>query len=616
MIQLSNISKEYSNRLLFNNVTISINKNEKIGFVGRNGTGKSTLFKIITGEILPDEGQITIPKMYSIGTLEQHIKFSHPTVMQECMSVLGKDEKFDNYKAEKILFGLGFTDEDLQKDPNSFSGGYQIRINLTRLLMQQPDMLLLDEPTNYLDIVSTRWLENFLRRYPGEFILITHDREFMNQVCTHTMGLNRQNLEKIEGSYSKYKLKIEEAELVYENTRLNQEKKRKEIEAFVTRFKAKASKATAAQSRQKMLDKMAEMEKLEDVSSMDFSFTYKDFTAKTLVECGDLSFGYSTEKLFKQLDFFINKGEKIAVIGKNGKGKSTLLNLIAELLNPDTGFIKKHPNVAIGHFGQTNIETLKADNTIEQEIQSISGTLTGTRIRNICGTMMFSGDDANKKIKVLSGGEKSRVLLGKILAKEANLLLLDEPTNHLDQESIDILINELKAFKGAVIIVTHSEHILKNLATKLLVFQKESCEEFHGGYEEFLEKIGWEDEQLDDEINNDKSAQAPKLNRKDYKMLRSELIKSKSKETKPLKQKIEKLEADIMRFEEVTDDANEKIIRGSENEDGAMITKYSKLLNEAEEIINTSFLELEESSELLDGIEAGFDKKLNELENL
>jgi len=611
MIQVTGLDKELGDRILFNNVTFGLSKNEKVGLVGRNGSGKSTLFKVIMNEVDKDGGDISIPKNYSIGFLQQYIKFNKKTVLEECMQVLTKEEQFDLYKAEKILFGLGFTDEDLQKDPLSFSGGFQIRINLTKILLENHDLLLLDEPTNYLDIVSMRWLEGFLARYPGEIILITHDRDFMNKVCDHTMGLHRQKLVKIKGNYEKYKTKIEEEEIVYENTRLNQEKKRKELEAFVTRFKAKASKAGQAQSRAKMLEKMDEIEALESVRTLDFKFNYKDFQAKTFLKADDLSFGYDKNKiLFKDLSFFINAKDRIAIIGKNGKGKSTLLNIIAGKLKPLTGNIEAHQSVALGHFGQTNIDVLHADNTIEEEINSVNADLGTAKARSICGTMMFTGDDAKKKIKILSGGEKSRVLLGKILAKETNLLLLDEPTNHLDQESVDELTRELNNFKGASIIVTHNELILRRFATKFIVFQKDGCEEFVGTYDEFLEKIGWEDETGEEE---EKPVDTPKLSHKEYKHQRSELIKERSRATKDLKKSIEKIEDKIMKAEDNINLANENLIKASHAENAADITKYSKLLADSESDVELLFEKLEVESESLSLIERDFDVKLDEL---
>ena len=359
-----------------------------------------------------------------------------------------------------------------------------------------------------------------------------------------------------------------------------------------------------------MLERMDEIEALESINSLDFKFNYKDLQAKTFMEAKDLSFGYSKDKiLFQGLNFFINRGDRIAIIGKNGKGKSTLLNIISSKLQPLTGSVKLHPSVSIGHFGQTNIEVLHEDNTIVEEISSINSALGGAKIRSICGTMMFTGDDAKKKIKVLSGGEKSRVLLGKILAKETNLLLLDEPTNHLDQESVDELTKQLNEFKGTSVIVTHNELMLRRFATKFIVFHKDSCSEFIGSYDEFLEKIGWDEEETDTVVPD-----KPKISHKEYKHLRSELIKERARATKSLRVELEKIENGITRSEELIEQANVEIIKASENEDSDNIIKFSKALSENEALVEELFDQMEAKSESLSLIEKDFEDRLNQLD--
>lgn len=609
MIQLKEIAKEFADRILFHNVSFHLGAGEKIGLVGRNGSGKSTLFKIILGELTPDDGVVEIPKNYTIGHLAQHIHFSHPTVLKECISVLKEEEKFDHYKAEKILSGLGFSEEDFAKDPHSFSGGYQVRINLTKALLKNPNLLLLDEPTNYLDVVSIRWLERFLKNYQGEIILITHDRSFMNAVCNTTMGIHRQKLIKVSGSFSKYQTKITEEEKVYENTRLNQEKKRKEIEDFVNKFRAKARQASLAQSRLKMLSKMEEYEKLSEIQNLDFHFSYKECPAKNLMSVRDISFGYTDKALFKNLNLDIEKGDRIGIIGKNGKGKSTLLSVLNEENKAWTGEITKHPSLAIGYFGQTNIERLYPQNTIEEEIASENPDLSLTRIRSICGTMMFSGDDAKKKIEVLSGGEKSRVLLGKILANPANLVLLDEPTNHLDQESIEALGNQIEDFLGAVLIVTHNEELLRKMANKLVVFHHDKCELFLGSYDEFLEKIGWEDEE-----DSSRPAIKEKMSYKDYKHERALLIKRRSDETRNLKKEVDKLEEKIFSGEEEIENLKKKLIEASNTQNAEEITNFSTKLFNTEKEVEESFELLHQKTLLLSEIEEKYENLLDELE--
>lgn len=498
MIQLNDISKHFGAQVLFDDLDLIIGRGERIGFVGRNGSGKSTLFKIILGELTPDAGEVKIPRGYRIGTLDQHIHFTKPTVLEECCQVLTEDEQYDWWKVERILFGLGFTEEDLDKDPASFSGGFQVRINLTKALVQNPNLLLLDEPTNYLDIVSLRWLRGFLRSFKGEVLLITHDRDFMDSVTTHTIGLTRKRLRKYKGNTTKFYEQVFVSDEIYEQTRMNQEKKKKELQKFVDRFGAKASKAAQAQSKAKQIEKLGTLSKLSDEHNLGFRFNYKNCPGKVILETKELSFSYTKkpeDDLFSNLSLSIGRHDRIGIIGKNGKGKSTLLNVLAGELEARTGSITSHPSLSMGHFGQTNIERLNVSNTVQNEITESNTDLTFSQVRKICGTMMFEGDLANKRISVLSGGERSRVMLGKILAHQSNLLLLDEPTNHLDMESIESLTSEIKHFKGAVIVVTHSELMLRSIANKLIIFHKGIAELFDGTYDEFLEKIGWETEE-------------------------------------------------------------------------------------------------------------------------
>jgi len=495
VIKINQLTKSYFARELFTDVSFQMNAGDRMGLVGRNGHGKSTLFKLILGQEEPDSGEITIPRNYRIGHLEQHLHFTQPTILAEAALGLPVEESHSMYKAEAILFGLGFSQADLEKAPREFSGGFQIRINLAKLLLSDPNLLLLDEPTNYLDITSVRWIARFLANYKGELILISHDRDFMDSVTTHTAVIDRQKVRKFEGGTAKAYGQIVLENEIHEKTRANEDRKRAHAEAFINRFRAQASKAKMVQSRIKMLERLPKLEGLADIQSLDFEFRHAAFAAKTLLEARNVSFGYTADHLlFRQINLTINARDRFAVIGNNGKGKSTLLNVLSGGLKPLTGELKAHPGMKLGYFGQTNIQRLNPKLTIEQEIEHTNPALTRTQVRNICGTMMFGGDLALKKISVLSGGERSRTLLGKILAHPSNLLLLDEPNNHLDMESIDALIESLQSFPGALLIVTHNEGILRALATKLIVFHRGRVDVFDTGYDEFLGKIGWEDE--------------------------------------------------------------------------------------------------------------------------
>ena len=463
--------------------------------MGRNGSGKSSLFRLIVSKETPDKGTIAKRKDYSIGFLDQHIVFTRPTLIEEAALGLHPKEKDCIYKAETILFGLGFKEEDLDRSPQDFSGGYQLRLHLAKVLVGEPDCLLLDEPTNYLDIVSIRWFTRFLQEWQGEFILISHDREFLDSVSTHTMGIHRQKVSKVKGNTIHFFEQLMQKEEIHEKTRLNLEKKRELLQGFITRFGAKASKATQAQSKQKMLSRIPVLENLKNLYHLDFQFNEANFPGKKMLEVHDLSFSYNSDTLTPLIEHFslsIEKGERIAIIGKNGRGKSTLLRLLAGELVPNKGSSKRSENLAIGYFGQTNIDRLHPKHSIEEEIASANPKLNFTQIKAICGLMMFSGDKSKKLNGVLSGGEKSRVLLGKIVATPCNLLLLDEPTHHLDMESIEALIDAIEDFEGAVIMVTHSELILKRMSLDKIVICHEGNQELHlGTYEEFLDKNGW-----------------------------------------------------------------------------------------------------------------------------
>jgi ATP-binding cassette subfamily F protein 3 len=609
MIQLVNIFKSFGKQELFSNLNFKLNSGNKVGLVGRNGSGKSTLFKLILREDTPDSGEVIIPKGYKIGALKQHLVFSESTLREEAALALEEDMKYDVYRVEKILFGLGFTQDDLEKNPLSFSGGYQIRINLAKLLVTEPNLLLLDEPTNYLDILSLRWLKSFLKAFQGEVILVTHDRDFMDGVTTHTMGIVRKNLRLISGDTHKYYEQLQANDELYEKQKIAQDKKVKELEDFIARNKARASTAALAQSKVKQLEKMDLLEDLGYDSSLEFEFNYKDTPAKVLLDVKDLSFGYTPDNiLFKNISFVLEKGECLGIIGKNGKGKSTLLNTIAGELKPLSGVVNFHTSTSFAHFGQTNIARLHPNSTVLDEIHSANTKLSAQNIRGIAGAMMFSGDSADKKVSLLSGGEKSRVMLGQILARDVNLLFLDEPTNHLDMDSIEALTVAIQNFKGSAIIVTHSEELLRRVCDRLIIFAKNGAEYFDGGYDLFLEKMGWEEEE-----NEEKGKQKPKTAFKDNKKLKADLVRDKNKLISPMKKKIEKLEASIIKSEETLASHQKKLLEASSSGDSFKIIEFSKLVSLEQKEVEKMFELLEIIQSEFDEITNDYDKKIAEM---
>jgi ATP-binding cassette, subfamily F, member 3 len=610
MIHLSNISKSFLDQELFKGLNFKLNPVNRVGLVGRNGSGKSTLFKLILDEEHADDGEIVIPKGYKIGALKQHLVFTEATLREEAALALDEEHQYDLYRVEKILFGLGFVSEDLDKDPLSFSGGYQIRINLAKLLVTEPNLLLLDEPTNYLDIVSLRWLKAFLRSFDGEVILITHDRDFMDAVTTHTMGIVRKDLFLIPGSTHKFYEQLAANDELYEKQKLSQDKKVKELEDFIARNKARASSAAQAQSKVKQLEKMDIMDDLSFDASLKFDFNFSDTPAKVLLDVKELSFGYTPENvLFKDISFTLQKGECLGIIGKNGKGKSTLLNTLAGELKQLTGIIESHPSTQFAHFGQTNIARLHANNSVTDEVYLGNPSMPAASVRSICGAMMFPGNRADKKVSLLSGGEKSRVMLGQILARPVNLLFLDEPTNHLDMDSIEALTNAIKAFKGSVVIVTHSEELLRRVADRLIIFAKDGAEHFDGGYDDFLSKIGWEEEEPE-VVAKPK----PKVDKKENKKLRSALVQERSQKTSPLKKELEALELEIMELEENLEVQHADLVTASNEGDNSKIMELSKIISNAEKEIEIKFERMEIVHDELEELTNYYNTKFEELE--
>jgi len=612
MINVENLTKSFGGQTLFEGVSFMLNSRERLGIVGRNGHGKTTIFKLIAGEELPDSGSITIPKNYRISYVRQELNFTQDTALKECMTSLCEDERDHYWKAEKILAGLGFSKEDNKRHPLEFSGGFQVRLNLAKALASDPDLLLLDEPTNYLDISSIRWIERFLLNWPHEVMLITHNRSFMDKLATHIVGINRKKIRKIAGNTEKFYNQMAQEEEIYEKTRIKNEQRQKEIKQFVTRFRAKARLANLVQSRIKTIAKMEKKEKLEKIKTLDFSFCYSPFPGKQVMSAQNLSFSYDFKKpVIENFNITISAGDRVCVVGKNGKGKTTLLKLLAGELNPKSGKINSNPNVTMGFFEQTNVKTLVNSRTVEDEILYSGSNVDRQLVRNVCGAMMFEGDDALKKISVLSGGEKSRVMLGKLLVAPVNLLLLDEPTNHLDIESSDALLAAIDNFDGAVIMVTHNEMFIHALAKRLIVFQNDRISVFEGNYQRFLDGKGWEDESETASLKNENGKNLnSKLSKKELRRRRSEIIAMRGKIIKPLEKRIAVIENNIESHEKKLNEFNEAIQEASQQQDGSKIGELSQSIHTCRLAIDNLFDELEKLTDKLDKQSAEFEKKL------
>jgi ATP-binding cassette subfamily F protein 3 len=617
MIAVDRLSKSFGAQLLFDGISFKINRKERVGLVGRNGHGKTTLFRIIAGLESADSGTVSVPKNYRIGYVEQEPAFRAESVLQEATLGLPPVERDRLWKVEKILFGLGFGSQDLGQPPAELSGGFKVRLNLAKVLLADYDLLLLDEPNNYLDITSIRWLGRFLRSWPGEFMLITHDRSFMDSVITHVLGIHRKKVRKIAGDTGKYYAQVAQDEETYEKTRLNDERKRKEIELFISKFRAKAQLVGLVQSRIKTLAKMEKREKLEKIAALDFSFSHKPFHGKYALDSAGLSFAYDPARpLIRDLNVSIGAGDRVCVVGKNGRGKTTLLKLFAGVLRPQQGEVTRPLNVSVGYFEQSYLAGLDESNTVLGEITQADPEGDPRRARAICGAMMFTQDEALKKIAVLSGGEKSRIVLGKIIASPVNLLLLDEPSNHLDMESNDALLAAIDNFEGAVVMVTHNEMFLHALAERLIVFQEDRIVVYEGGYQRFLERVGWTEE---GDLPRERQAAAPeavaqdKSSPKDKRRKRSAVLTERARTLKPLESRMAGTEAAIETKESELEDLNQAIVEAGRGKRGLEIVEISKAMHRLKEDIEVLYKKLEAQSEEHRKIKSRYDRELDDL---
>lgn len=620
MLKIENLTKSYGSQILFENVTVNINRGERIGLVGRNGHGKTTLLRLIIGEETPDKGRISTPRGYKTAYLRQKLQFTKPTILEEVAIGLAPEQ---TWRAEKILAGLGFSTYDMSRPPDAFSGGYQVRLNLARLLVSDADLVLLDEPTNYLDIVAIRWLENFFLSWKGELILVTHDRSFMDTVTTHTMGIHRQRIRKIQGSTGKYYSQIAQEEEIHERSRRNLERKRRQTEEFIRKFRAKARLVGLVQSRIRTLEKQKLPERLDAIRVLDFSFRHIPFNGKVVMEAEELSFRWSdgSPDLFRQLRLAVGSEDRIAVVGSNGKGKTTLLRVLAGELTCGEGKVKTHSRTRIGYFGQTNVQRLENTKTVVEELVSADPGRSQQKARHVAGTVMFEGDAALKKIEVLSGGERSRVLLGRLLLEPHNILLLDEPTNHLDMDTAEALLEALEEFEGAIIIVTHNEMFLHRLASRLIVFDRDRVSVFEGTYAQFLSEVGWELEEETEEKDSGRIRRrkgyegqgmggGTKDNKRETRKERARLLQERSRELAPLKEKVTELEKMIKDMESGIETANRDLVEASNSGDADRIGSLSKELKDMKNSIEDHYWQFFKVMENLEILEEKWEKQL------
>jgi len=524
MISVTNISYFIGGRALFENASMFIKPNDKIGLIGLNGRGKSTLLKIINGELTLDAGTISKSGDCTIGFLNQDLlsyqtedsiltvamaAFKEVVDIERQIEVVIKkleteysdalvekltklQEKYDHLdgytiqsKAEEVLEGIGFVTADLHRPLKEFSGGWRMRVMLAKLLLEKPSLLMLDEPTNHLDLPSIQWVENYLRTYEGAVIVVSHDRVFLDNAITKIVEVTQQQLITYEGNYSFY---LEEKDLrqqIQQNAYENQQQKIRQTERFIERFRAKATKSKQVQSRVKALERMDMIDEVvDDTAAVNFKFKFNQQPGRFIVTLKDVSKSYGPLEILRDTSIAIERGDKIALIGANGKGKSTLLRIISNT-EPVEGESSLGFNVIPAFFAQHQLESLHVENEILEELKQAGSGKTEQELRGVLGCFLFSDEDVFKKIKVLSGGEKSRVALAKTLISEANFLLLDEPTNHLDFISENILIQALQQYKGSFVVVSHNRHFVTQIANKIWYIEDKKIKEYPGTYDEY-----------------------------------------------------------------------------------------------------------------------------------
>ena len=597
MIILSNISKAYGPKTLFSDVSLRLLRGEKLGLVGPNGAGKTTLFSIILGELEEDSGKVELERGKTIGFLPQESAPTGEETVLELATAISTElseiqrkirlhpdpenptriqalEEFAEHngfaleaKAKKILSGLAFQQNDFQKSAKTLSGGWIMRAHLARLLVMEPDLLMLDEPTNHLDLETLCWFQNQLQRYPGAILTISHDRAFLNGICHGIIDIANGRLQRYQGNYESYLIQKSEREAQYLAAYKNQQREIAHHEDFIRRFRAKASKASQAQARIKLLEKIERLPAPEsEAETLSFKFPQPERSGQRVATITQVKQAYGDHVVYKNLNFEIEKNERIVLVGPNGAGKSTLLKILANLVPIDSGIRELGHQVSVGYFSQQRVDQLNLENSVlDEAMQKVKSKVHTQDVRGILGTFLFRGDDVFKKVKVLSGGEKSRLALVKLLLSPPNLMLLDEPTTHLDMPSIDAVIQALKDYTGTLIFVSHDLHFIRALAKRTVRIEAGKITNFAGDYDYYLWKSGAISEKnglvegLKDsrptDFTND-SQKTKVLSAKEKRRVRAEANKKAAREKKQLEQLVEKLEKEILKLEEEQTDLN------------------------------------------------------------
>ncbi|AKP49576.1 ABC-F family ATP-binding cassette domain-containing protein [Cyclobacterium amurskyense] len=637
MLSINNLSYYIGGRPLYENASLHVKPKDKIGLVGLNGTGKSTLLKIIYGDLQPSSGEIQKAKDCSVGFLNQDLlsyqsedsildvaleAFKETLTLQEeidkvlrametdysdeiIQKLANLQERFEalegytiKAKAEEVLEGIGFQTADLSRPLKTFSGGWRMRVMLAKLLLEKPSLLMLDEPTNHLDLPSIQWVENYLKSYEGAVIVVSHDQTFLNNSTETTVEVSRGNLTSYAGNYAFYKKEKVEREEIQQNAYENQQQMIKQTERFIERFRAKATKSNQVQSRVKALDRLDKISEVEkDEVSVNFKFTFSQKSGRDVIVLEDVSKAFGDLQILKNTTARIERGDKIALIGANGKGKSTVLRIINGS-EPIEGKREEGYNLIKAFFAQHQLEALGINNEILQEMSQAGSRKSETELRNVLGCFLFTNEDVFKKIKVLSGGEKSRVALAKTLISEANFLLLDEPTNHLDIQSVNILIQALQQYEGTFVTVSHDRLFIKGVANKIWYIEDEQIKVYPGTYDEY---VYWRANQAEKEVKPQTIVKkAPKPLPKSSAAKQDDHAQKKALKEK--EKSLESLEQQITALEKKKTDIEHELAQPSVYEDEVKLQqlneKYSKIQKE-EIVLNQKWEALAEQIETM-----------------
>lgn len=599
LLTVYNLSLFLSGRTLFDSIGLQVNPGDRIGLVGRNGSGKTTLLRLLMGERSPDEGDIRVQKGIQMGYLPQDLKEElsgtllhyvldsipgRVTLVQELKRVeytfkqcfdpteqatLGEkladihqglaqiDARFPQHEAEKILLGLGFAENQFQSDISTLSGGWKMRAALSALLYRRPDLLLLDEPTNHLDIPSVRWLEKFLQEFKGAMVLVSHDRDFLNRMVHRILSFEMDGMRTYGGNYDFYLKTREQEKRTLEAKARNQEQKIKEAKKFIERFRAKASKARQAQSKLKLVEKQAIVNTGRKEKTMHFTFPPVKRSGRDVVSIEGLTKAFGVKPLYEAISLHISRGDRVAVIGPNGCGKTTLLRMVAGELAPDQGDIALGHEVSLSYFAQHHSDMLTPQRTVMEEVCQVVPHETIGFVRNICGSFLFSGEEVDKRIAVLSGGEKARVALAKLLVSPGNFMVMDEPTNHLDIASSEILIEALEEYEGTLLFVSHNQAFVNRLATRIWDIQHGTIEEYPGTLYEYYDHLARREKDLSSRGQDERlreresSAYVPskEYDRKAKRRERAERRKLASEVINPILKRLEDIEVEITLLE-------------------------------------------------------------------